>query len=73
VPASMQGAHPSAIVYRPLADTVRLDAPLTLAYRDGETSGPAATFVRLVREIAADRAASEGQPRARRAAARTRP
>lgn len=53
VPASMQGAHPEAVVYCPLADGVRLDAPLTLVWRDGTEAGPAATFVALVREMAA--------------------
>ena len=52
VPASMQGAHPQAIVYRPLATAVRLDAPLTLAYRAAENTGATATFVGLVHEIA---------------------
>jgi DNA-binding transcriptional LysR family regulator len=52
VPASMQGAHPHAIVYRPLARPARLDAPLTLAYRRADGNGPAATFVALVRELA---------------------
>ena len=52
VPASMQGAHPHAIVYRPLARPARLDAPLTLAYRPLDGNGPAATFVALVRELA---------------------
>lgn len=53
VPASMRGAHPHAIVYCPLADGVRLDAPLTLAWRTSDLAGPTATFVALVREIAA--------------------
>jgi DNA-binding transcriptional LysR family regulator len=57
VPASMQGAHPHAIVYRPLAPSVRLDAPLTLAWRAADCTGPTATFVELVRGIAAARAA----------------
>jgi DNA-binding transcriptional LysR family regulator len=53
VPASMQGAHPHAIAYRPLARPARLDAPLTLAWRRGDDVGPVATFIALVREIAA--------------------
>jgi DNA-binding transcriptional LysR family regulator len=53
VPASMQGAHAHAIVYRPLAKGVRLDAPLTLAYRSGDETGAMATFVGLARTIAA--------------------
>jgi DNA-binding transcriptional LysR family regulator len=52
VPASMQGAHPSAIAYRALADGGRLDAPLTLAYREADLAGATATFVQLVRSIA---------------------
>jgi DNA-binding transcriptional LysR family regulator len=65
VPASMQGAHPHAIVYRPLAASARLDAPLTLAYREADCTGPTATFVALVREIAA---AHGGRPLKRRRA-----
>jgi DNA-binding transcriptional LysR family regulator len=62
VPASMQGAHPHAIVYRPLAPSVPLSAPLTLAFRLADCVGPTATFVALVRSIAA-RAASIGAGR----------
>lgn len=53
VPASMRGTHAHAVVYRPLAAAARLDAPLTLAYRTADCVGPTATFVKLVREIAA--------------------
>ncbi len=53
VPASMQGAHPHAIVYQRFARSVRLDAPLTLAYRAADCSGPTASFVTLARELAA--------------------
>lgn len=52
VPASMQGAHPSAIVYRPLPRDVGLDAPLTLVYRQEDCAGPTATFLNLLREVA---------------------
>lgn len=52
VPASMRGAHPEAIVYCPLAPGVRLDAPLTLAWRDSAEASPARTFVALARELA---------------------
>jgi DNA-binding transcriptional LysR family regulator len=52
VPASMQGAHAHAIAYRPLARPARLDAPLTLAWRRADESGPVGTFIALVREIA---------------------
>lgn len=52
VPASMQGIHPHAIVYCKLAKTVKLDAPLTLAYRVGELSGALAKFVALARQVA---------------------
>jgi DNA-binding transcriptional LysR family regulator len=65
VPASMQGAHAQAIVYRPLAASARLDAPLTLAYREADCTGPTATFVALVQEIAA---AHNGKPAKRRRA-----
>lgn len=50
VPASMRGAHPDAIDYRPLTGTRSLDAPLTLVYREAELRGPLQSFVRLVRE-----------------------
>ena len=53
VPASMRGAHRDAIVYRPMPLSAGLDAPLTLAYRTAECTGPTGTFVDLVREIAA--------------------
>jgi DNA-binding transcriptional LysR family regulator len=52
VPASMRGAHPDAIEYRPLAGARSLDAPLTLAYREAQLQGPLQSFVRLVREAA---------------------
>ncbi|MBP7564727.1 MAG: LysR family transcriptional regulator [Burkholderiaceae bacterium] len=66
VPASMRGAHPEAIAYRPLADGASLDAPLTLVWRRGEAQGALGSFIALVREAAA------GQPVARsRRAART--
>jgi DNA-binding transcriptional LysR family regulator len=52
VPASMQGAHPEAIDYRPLAESARLDAPLTLVYRQADCAGPTARFVALAHEIA---------------------
>lgn len=52
VPASMRGLHPQAVVYRPLADGTPLDAPLTLVYRTAEASGPAAHFLKIVRDTA---------------------
>ena len=52
VPASMHGLHPQAVVYRPLADGTPLDAPLTLVYRTAEASGPAAHFLKIVRDTA---------------------
>lgn len=55
VPASMQGTHHNAIVYRPLARSVKLGAPLTLAYRKSDCHGPTAAFVELVTKIAAGR------------------
>lgn len=58
VPASMRGAHPDAIVYRPLLEAALLEAPLTLAYRTSTISGASATLIALVREIAAEQAAA---------------
>jgi DNA-binding transcriptional LysR family regulator len=52
VPASMQGAHPQAIEYRPLAGARSLDAPLTLAYRAAEMHGALKSFIALVRAAA---------------------
>lgn len=52
VPASMMGAHPQAVAYHPFEESVRLQAPLTLAYRAADCTGPAATFVSLLRKIA---------------------
>ncbi|MCJ0762605.1 LysR family transcriptional regulator [Variovorax terrae] len=54
VPASMQGQHPHAIVYRALAESARLDAPLTLVYREADCAGPTASFLALMRRIAAE-------------------
>lgn len=53
VPASMRGAHPDAVVYCPLADDVRLDAPLTLVWREDDTTPALARFLALAREAAA--------------------
>ena len=53
VPASMQGAQPHALAFRPFVSSVKLDAPLTLVYREGEESGPTARFVELARSMAA--------------------
>jgi DNA-binding transcriptional LysR family regulator len=52
VPASMQGAHPHAIVYRPFRREVRLDAPITLVCREGELNQSVTTFMSLARSIA---------------------
>ena len=61
VPASMRGAHPEAVVYCPLADGVRLDAPLTLAWRESAGTGPVGTFVALTRELAQAQATPTSQ------------
>ena len=58
VPASMRGAHPEAIVYCPLAEGVRLNAPLTLVWREQAAVGPVATFVALAREMTLEQAAA---------------
>ena len=52
VPASMRGAHPHAIVYRPFKRHARLDAPITLVFRDAEPNRTVDTFVNLARSIA---------------------
>lgn len=52
VPASMRGAHPQAIAFRPLGES-SLDAPLTLAWRVAETSAALKSFVGLVRAAVA--------------------
>jgi DNA-binding transcriptional LysR family regulator len=52
VPASMQGAHPHAIVYRELAASDVLTAPLTLVYRSADRDGATPTFAALLRQIA---------------------
>ncbi|OGB06342.1 MAG: LysR family transcriptional regulator [Burkholderiales bacterium RIFCSPHIGHO2_12_FULL_69_20] len=52
VPASMQGAHPHAVAYCPLADATPLDAPMTLVWRQSDQAGPTATFVALARHMA---------------------
>ena len=62
VPASMQGAHAQAVAYRPLAGDARLDAPLTLLYRDDRLDGVLRTFVELVVALARDEAGSTARP-----------
>ncbi|NPC56415.1 LysR family transcriptional regulator [Caenimonas soli] len=52
VPASMQGMQPDAVAYFPLAESARLDAPLTLAWREADFTGPTKTFIGLLRKIA---------------------
>ncbi|MCV0441220.1 MAG: LysR family transcriptional regulator [Hydrogenophaga sp.] len=52
VPASMQGLHPHAVAYLPLAEGTPLDAPLTLVYRSADAVGPAAHFLKIARETA---------------------
>jgi DNA-binding transcriptional LysR family regulator len=53
VPASMQGAHAKAVVYRKLQDASLLSSPLTLVYRHSDCDGPTGNFIALVREQAA--------------------
>jgi len=52
VPASMAGVHAHAVAYLPLAGCDSLDAPLTLAWRDGEDSLPARQFHALLHQRA---------------------
>ncbi|MES3001542.1 MAG: LysR family transcriptional regulator [Pseudomonadota bacterium] len=53
VPASMQGAHPQALQFRPLLGATSLDAPLTLVFREADCHGALRSFVELVRASAA--------------------
>jgi DNA-binding transcriptional LysR family regulator len=55
VPASMQGTHAQSIVFRPLDPKLKLNAPLTLVYRqkDAAVPGPAASFIAMVAQVAA--------------------
>jgi DNA-binding transcriptional LysR family regulator len=57
VPAAMQGLHADAVRYCPLAARSRLDAPLTLVYRADDDSGPTLTFIKLLRQLAAQQPA----------------
>lgn len=52
VPASMCGHHAGAVVYRPLAASVRLDAPLTLVTREADLSPLTGLFVERLRKLA---------------------
>jgi hypothetical protein len=49
----MQGQHSQAVVYLPLLESARLDAPLTLVYRSADTGGPVAHFLAIARKTAA--------------------
>jgi len=62
VPASMQGVHSRAVVYRPLARSVRLNAPLTLVYRAADHIGAIATFVELATTLAAEMSTRPPRP-----------
>ena len=55
VPASMQGTHAQSIVFRPLDPQLKLNAPLTLVYREKDASmpGAAASFIAMVAQVAA--------------------
>ena len=55
IPASMQGAHPHAIVYRPFERHARLDAPITVVFREAEPNRSVDTFLSLARSIARQR------------------
>jgi DNA-binding transcriptional LysR family regulator len=52
VPASMKGAHPRSVVYRPLPAHAALQAPVTIAYRRDDLEGASAMFLALARRIA---------------------
>ena len=55
VPQSVQGTHAQAVVYRPLARGVKLDAPLTLVYRKNDCDGATGNFIALVHRLAKTR------------------
>ena len=65
VPASMRGAHASAIAYRDLHRGAQLEAPLTLLYREDRREGALASFIALVAELA-DRPVVRARPSRRR-------
>jgi DNA-binding transcriptional LysR family regulator len=52
LPASMRGVHAGAVVYRRLASSPPLRAPLTMVFRAGDCAGPTATFMNVAREVA---------------------
>jgi DNA-binding transcriptional LysR family regulator len=56
VPASMQGAHPQSVVYRPLPRDAAIEAPITLAWHRDTHTAVSANFGALVRQIAAEMA-----------------
>jgi DNA-binding transcriptional LysR family regulator len=58
VPASMQGAHPHSVTYRPVPPDAGLEAPITLAFRDDGDPVAKSTFLALARRIAADEQAA---------------
>jgi DNA-binding transcriptional LysR family regulator len=66
VPASMQGAQAHSVTYRPLPADARLDAPITLAFRDDDDPVVKATFLALVRRSAEAERAEPGVTRGRR-------
>lgn len=64
VPASMEGAHARAVVYRRLPARPKLAAPITLVHREGEPDAAVATFLDLARRTARElRASSKAQRR----------
>jgi DNA-binding transcriptional LysR family regulator len=52
VPSSMQGVQKSAVAYLPLLESERLDAPLSIVWRQEALTGSTKTFVNLLRKIA---------------------
>lgn len=64
VPASMVGVHAQTVAYHPFEESVRLQAPLTLVYREADCTGPTATFVSLLRKLARSARFRAAAPRA---------
>jgi len=69
VPASMQGAHPHAIAYRPFRSAGKLDAPITFMWREGESNPLVTIFANLARSIARRWSAANPRRRPSRSAA----
>jgi DNA-binding transcriptional LysR family regulator len=64
VPASMSGAHARSVVYRPLRKDAGIEAPITVAYRDGANDPVSGRFLALVRRVVAETIPASSRRRA---------